>query len=680
MSDNEYLTASTPAGKSLVLEHLQGQEELSLPFLFTLNFVSTDRKLDFKKLVGKTASVEMLLADRSKRIIHGVITRFVQSGYDPRESVYIAELRPWLWLLTLHADNRIFQNLSVPEILDEVFSDLGFKDVKKSLKATYAKREFCVQYQESSFDFVTRLMEDEGIFYFFEHAEGKHTLVLADDSDAYAKCTGSDDVRVGVDADKNCVRDCSFEQGVTTTGYALTDYNFEIPATDLYVKTGGGDPALVVYDHPGNYAKKDQGQTLAKLRIESHENAQKVLRGASNCRGFLSGGKFKMKGHGRADMNAEYVLRQVAHVASRSEYGNHFEALPAAVVFRPPLRTRRQLTLGSQTAVVVGKAGEEIWTDKYGRVKVQFPWDRKGKKDENSSCWVRVAQHWAGKGYGQFFLPRIGQEVVISFIDGNPDRPLITGVVYNAEQTVPYALPDNQTKSTTKTRTSKGGGGFNELRFEDKKDSEEVFIHAQKDMNVEVKHDRSAKIDSDDKIVVKKNRSVEVSEGDESLTVKKGKRTVEVSEGDESLTVKKGKRDILVDKGDETHEVKGKRTVTVHKDEAHASKAKYERKVDKDYTLTIKGNWTINVDGNITIKSKKSVSVESQMAFDLKSGKDLTIKSGADLKQEAQMNLQSKAGIGLKQEGVTVESKASAQGTFDGGGMITVKGGMVKIG
>jgi type VI secretion system secreted protein VgrG len=462
------------------------------------------------------------------------------------------------------------------------------------------------------------------------------------------------------------------------TGYALTDYNFEIPSTDLFHKTGGGSPALVVYEHPGNYEKKAQGEAMTKLRLEAHEGGQKVLRGNSNCRGFSAGGKFKLKEHGRADFNKEYVFRMVSHTADRSSYGNHFEALPADVVFRPPLRARRPMALGSQSAMVVGKSGEEIWTDKFGRVKVHFPWDRKGKKDENSSCWVRVAQHWAGKQYGQFFLPRIGQEVVISFIDGNPDRPLITGAVYNGEQTVPYELPANQTKSTTKTRTSKGGGGFNEIRFEDKKDKEEVFIHAAKDMNVDVKHDRTTKVGNDDSLHVKKNRTKKVDENEET-TIKKN-RTVEISEGDESLTVKKGKRTILVDKGDETHTVKGKRTLTVHKDEAHTSKAKFDHTVKGNYTLKIGGDLTILVDGDIKVKSKKSISYEAGTEFKLKAGTDVAMKSGTDFKLEAGTNFAQKAAIGFKLAAVTLEAKASAMGEVSSGGIMSLKGALTKIG
>jgi type VI secretion system secreted protein VgrG len=677
VSDHDFLSAATPAADALELESFSGQEELSSPFLYTLQFLSKDRKLDFKKLMGKAVTITIVLPDKSKRYICGLVTRFVESGYDPKHTLYVAELRPWLWLLTLHADNRIFQNKSVPEIIEEVFSDLGLKDFKKSLKGTYAKREYCVQYQESSFDFVSRLMEDEGIFYYFEHSDGKHMMVLADDSDGYATCTGSTEVRMGLDDSPNCLRDCTFEETLVTTGYALTDYNFEIPSTDLFVKTGGGSPALVVYDHPGNYAKKNDGEKLAKLRIEAMEHAQKVLRASGNCRGFVVGGKFKLTKHDRADLNQEYVIRSVSHLADRGNYGNSIEALPASVVFRPARRTRRQMALGSQTAVVVGKSGEEIWTDKYGRVKVQFPWDRKGKKDENSSCWVRVTQHWAGKGYGTFFLPRIGQEVVIAFIDGNPDRPLITGAVYNAEQTVPYPLPDNQTKSTTKSRTSKGGGGFNEIRLEDKKDSEEIYIHAQKDMNIEVKHDRTAKIDNDCKTDIKNDRSAKIDNNDK--TVVKKNREVEVTEGDELLTVKKGNRTIAVDKGDEKHSVKGKRTVSVDKDEKHANKAKFSHTVDKDYILTVKGNLTIEVDGDIKIKSKKGIKAEAAAAVDLKAGADMKLKAGANMKQEGAVNFDLKAGVGMKLEGVNIDVKASAMAKLEGGAMAAIKGGLVKL-
>jgi type VI secretion system secreted protein VgrG len=653
---NAYLSVTTPLGKQLTLRAFRGEERISGLFHFVLDFVSGDATLDPKKIVGKSVTIKMTLSDKSTRHISGVVTRFIYAGRDTHEARYHAELRPFLWLLSQTTDCRIFQQKSVPEIVEAVLSELGFKDVKKSLKNTYQKREYCVQYQETGFEFISRLLEDEGIFYFFEHSADKHTLVLADDADAHKPCPGLKAAVIAQDPFKtpDLIARCTYEEQVVSNGYSLTDYNFEIPSTDLFVKTGSGSPKLMVYEHPGGYDKKDKGDKRVKSRIETREQPAKLLRGDGACRSFVSGYKFKLKGHERKDLNADYVLCAVYHSADTERYGNHFVAQPASVPFRPPLYTRRPVIAGTQTALVVGKKGEEIWTDKYGRIKVQFPWDRLGKKDENSSCWVRVAQTWAGKGFGAFFLPRVGQEVVVSFLDGNPDRPLITGAVYNAQQKVPYALPDNQTKSTVKSNTSKGGGGFNELRFEDKKDKEEIFIHAQKDMKTTVKHDLTSSVGNDEKHTVKKSRTVEIQEGDETLVVKKGKRVVKVQ------------------KGDETHEVKGTRTLKVEKDEEHSNKAKYTHEVTKDYTLKVKGNLIIDVTGDVTIKSGKSMKQEAKQ--------DISIAAKMNLKQEAGMDMSVKAKMNLKQEaGIMLESKGKAMAKLEGGGMTTIKGGLVKL-
>ncbi len=672
-----YLTITTPAGKELLIHGFHGKEQISNPFSFELDLYSTNKELSFKKLLGKAATIKIVLQDESPRYISGLITRFVQAGYDGGQTVYRAELRPWLALLALTSDNRIFQNKTTPEILEAVFSDLGFKDFKKSLKGVYKKREYCVQYGETTLNFVSRLMEDEGIFYFFEHADGKHTLVLADDSDAHEKCPGVSKVPLAKQWTQGPVTDCTFEEQVLTNKFSLGDYNFEIPSTDLFVKTGSGDPLLACYDYPGLYDKKDGGEGRVKLRIEAREQPGKILRGNSYCRSLISGYKFELDGHERKDLNQEYVVYSVEHHATVHEYQNKFEAFPASVPFRPAQIAPWPSIGGSQTALVVGKSGEEIWTDKYGRVKVQFYWDRLGKKDENSSIWIRVAHSWAGKGYGTIFIPRIGQEVVVSFLDGNPDRPLITGVVYNAEQTVPYELPGNQTRSTIKTHSSKDADGDNELRFEDKKDEEEVFLHAQKDYNQVVENDKTKEIKHDEKITVKNDQTIEV-ENDQKITVKKN-RTTEISEENESLTVKKGNRTISVDKGDEEHTVGGERKVTVKKDESHANDKKFTHDVKDDYVINIKKNLTINVDGEIKIVSKKSISLEGKSGISNKSGQDIVLEAKMNLKSEAKMELSQKAGTTLKSEGTMVQIKGSATGEMDGGGMLTLKGGMVKI-
>jgi type VI secretion system secreted protein VgrG len=318
--------------------------------------------------------------------------------------------------------------------------------------------------------------------------------------------------------------------------------------------------------------------------------------------------------------------------------------------------------MGAQTATVVGKSGEEIWTDKYGRVKVQFHWDQQGKKDENSSCWVRVAHGWAGQGWGMIFLPRIGQEVIVSFLEGDPDCPIVTGSVYNADKTVPYALPGEQTKSTIKGSSSKGGVGNNEIRFEDKKDSEEVYVHAQKDMTIKVENDRKTDVSHDDISTIKNDRTTTIQEGVEKLVVSKGDRVVQV------------------DVGKETHDVKGERLITVTGNETHTNIADFTQKVTGNYELKVTGNLVIDVTGTISFKSAQSLTNEAGTELSNKAGTSLTNKAGTDLKNDAGMNLTNKAAMNLTNDaGIQLNNKAAAAQTVDGGGMLTVKGGLVKI-
>ena len=647
-----HLTVSTPLGEDkLLLQSFHGEELISGLFHFSLEMISEDANLDFKKMVGKHASVMIALGDDSERYIDGVVTRFYQGGTDGRFTTYYAELRPWLWLLTLTTNSQIFQEKSVPDILQGIFKDAGLSDFRNGLTQTYAKRDYCVQYQESAFNFVSRLMEDEGIFYFFEHEEGKHTLVLADDADAHKPIPGSSGAvryrsKVAGPTKEDGVIDCTFEQQMVTGKYAMNDYNFEIPSTDLTSDVTGKNGGLRMYEYPGGFDKKESGSSKTKLRLESQVWGQTVLNGDGFCRGFGAGFKFNLDGHDRAAANTEYILYRVRHDADQIRYGNHFEAFLAEVPFRPEQTTPKPRIPGTQTAVVVGKSGEEIWTDQYGRVKVQFHWDQKGAMDEKSSCWIRVSQGWAGQSWGIFFVPRINQEVVVSFLNGDPDRPLITGCVYNAEQTVPYSLPGEETKSTIKSNSSKGGDGFNELRFEDKKDSEEFYMHAQKDMNVDVLNDQTS--------TIKQNRVVTVEEGNDALTISKGNRNFEVSEGDES------------------HSVKGKRDVTIEGNETHTNKANFDQDVKGNYTLNVKGNLTIDVSGSITIKAGTSMTN--------KAGQDLTNQAGMSLQNKAGQNLTNKAGMSLNNEaGLALTSKGSASATLESSGITTVKGSLVKL-
>jgi type VI secretion system secreted protein VgrG len=510
--DNVYLSVTTPLGRDVLLLHgFQGEEALSRPFHFTLELRSDRRDVDFSQVVGRDAAISLVLPPGdNERYLHGVVTRFVQAGTFADFTQYIAELRPRLWLLTLTRDSRIFQELSVPEILERLLSEHGI-DVRMELQRSYAKREYCVQHQESTFDFVSRLMEDEGIFYFFEHAAERHTLVLADDAGAHAPCPGPGVAKVQGDLPsvrgEDSITGCELEQRVVPGGHALGDYDFEKPSLQLLAKvTGTQQERLTQYEYPGRFTRQDVGEQRGRMRLESHEVQARTLRGQGRVRWFISGHRFTLAEHAREDINGDYVLRWVSHSATVEQYTNSFEAFPASTPFRPPPVTPRPLVTGVQSARVVGDPGsEEIHTDTYGRVKVRFHWDREGR----NSCWMRVAHGRAGKGWGTFFLPHIDQEVLVTFVDGDPDRPVITGSVHNQEQRVPYPLSAQQTRSTVRGRPS-GEGEPNELRFEDKKGAEELYLHAHRDMKVTVEHDGVREVGNDDTLVVKKDLRVKV--------------------------------------------------------------------------------------------------------------------------------------------------------------------------
>ena len=477
-----------------------------------------------------------------------------------------------------------------------------------------------------------------------------HTLVLADDSSAWLAMPGLATVQASASGRSwetaDAMLDCKVEQQVVVGQYKSDDYNFTTPSTDLLATASGTDASRSVYLYPGNYATASDGETVTSLRLDALQAPARLLRGSSMCRAFHAGAKFTLANHYRSDANTSYVLSSVTHQGDQEQYSNAFEAFPAATVFHPPEVTPKPTIVGSQTALVVGKSGEEIWTDQYGRIKCKFYWDQSSASDETSSCWIRVAQGWAGKAWGSVFVPRMGQEVVVSFLEGNPDRPLVTGCVYNAQQTVPYTLPDEQTKSTIKTNSSKGGSGFNELRFEDKAGSEEIFIQAQKDMNVTVLNDLTTTVTNN--------------------------RTTTVQKKDDSLVVDQGNRSIKVNTGNETHEVKGTRGLTITGNETHTNKA--------DFTQSVTGNFTLKVSGNLSIEVSGSVSIKSGTSFDIQAGTALSSKAGTSLTNEAGTSLTNKAGTSMDNEAnVSITSKANASHEVSSSGILTLKGSLVKI-
>jgi type VI secretion system secreted protein VgrG len=578
---------TTPLGPDkLLVRSYRGEESISGLFRYDLELYSEDAALDMSRIVGQAATLKIQLSNGSFRSVNGIVGRFAQAGRDKRFTTYLVELHPWLWLLGMSANCRIFQNKSALDIVKQIFSDLGFSDYQDKTTATPATREYCVQYRETALDFVNRLLEEEGIAYYFTHDESKHTLVLVDDTSSWGSCAGLTSARcagngVSYDAD-DAVTECSLQQAVTVGAFTSDDFNFTMPATELLATATGGDAKRTVYDYPGLYAGQSDGETLASRRLTSLRAEAKLLKGSSVCRTFFAGAQFTLANHYRDDVNASYVVRRMTLHGDQTDYANSFEAFPADAEFRPPRITPRPVIAGTQTATVVGKASEEIWTDQYGRVVVQFHWDQEGKSNEKSSCWIRVAQGWAGSMWGSIFIPRVGQEVIVSFLEGNPDRPLITGAVYNAQQQAPYALPDEQTKSTIKTNSSKGGTGFNELRFEDKAGSEEVFLQAQKDMNVSILN----------------NSSVTVA---------------------------------------------GTRALNVTGNETHTNKGDYTNTTSGAFKLTVSGDYTLKVDGNLVIQAGGSVTIKSGTDFTNTAGTSLTNKSGTDMTNDAGVSLTNKA-------------------------------------
>lgn len=603
--------------------------------------------------------------DANQRPLDALVAEIRQLPADATADRYQVVLRPWLWWLTLASNNRVFQNLATSDIVTTIFKAHGFTDFKLSLSGSYEPREYCVQYGETDFAFVSRLLEEEGIFWFFTHEDGKHTLVLGDSSDAFVQIPNGPQVPylgqgIGV-RELHGIRSAQYSVQAVSGVYSATDYAFTTPTTSLYSQAEAVAGPLSMYDHPGGYIAKARGDALTKQRVDGLRSQEKRLIGESDCRWLVPGHWFTLTGHDDTSLNIDWVVTAVTHDASHAHYRNRFEAIPKATAYRPPRLTPKP-RMHTQTAHVVGKSGEEIWTDQYGRIKIQFPWDRDGKNDETSSCWVRVVLPWSGKGFGMQFIPRVGQEVIVTFIDGDPDRPLVTGCVYNGDNTLPYALPDNQTQSGIKTNSSKGGGGFNELRFEDKKDAEEVFLQAQKDMKVNVLNDSTATIGHDETLTVQNARTRTVKEGDETITLEKGKRTVTIQTGSDTL------------------DVKDSRTVSVGADQTHSTGGNYNHKVSGNYELTVDGNLIIKVTGTLTLQSDGDFTAKSDQNLTTQAGMALTDKAGTSLTNQAGTSLDNKAGTTLTNDaGVSLTNKAAAEQTVDGGGMLTIKGGLVKV-
>ena len=526
---------SSVLGTDLMFKHMAASEELGRPFEFSVQVEATDGTVDPGKLLGTPASVSVELPDGSKRFFHGLVCAMGIEGAYRKLFAYRLMLRPWLWLLTRRADTRIFQGKNAQDIIKAVFQPFS-ADFEFNLSGSYPTYEYCVQYRETDFNFVSRLMEQEGMYYFFKHEAGKHTMVIVDAPSAHVPCPVQDAYlfRESVDRllDFEPITAWRADHEIQTGKVALTDYDFFSPSTSLAVSETASRPKasakLEVYDYPGTpatYPKQPGGQRYAKLRLEELQARYMRVAGSGSMRALCTGFRFTLSEHPRADQNVAHLVVSTRIDAGFSGYESgegdthytcHFTAIDGREIFRLPRTTPKPAVAGPHTARVIGESGEEITTEKHGRVLVHFHWDRLN----TGSCWLRVSHPWAGKGWGMIALPRIGQEVIVDFLEGDPDRPIVTGRVYNGEQVTPYKLPDHKSVATNRSLSTKGGttSNFNELRFEDDKGNEYVWFHAEKDFRHLVKHNSDTQIKADEARLVGGNFTEKIY-GKQQITV-----------------------------------------------------------------------------------------------------------------------------------------------------------------
>jgi type VI secretion system secreted protein VgrG len=721
----------------LVVDEFYADETLNAPFEFTCLVHAMDSNLDMTSLLGTSISIE-ITTHKAPRYFSGIIgkaehIRTIIQSTSPKKEIafYQIKIYPKFWLLNFSKDYKIYQNKTPIDIISEIFREKKITDFRIDAQSCGKKlREYCVQYGESYFDFASRLMEEEGIFYYFTHEKNIHTMVLCD-ANAQAKALEPEEIPYTLKASQispyNVLNELRVHASVSPKGAKIVDFDYEKPSTSLSNTAddavGQGD---IIYDYPGFFKDVSDGDTIARQLKNAHIWQKSGVSGKSTVLDFSPCINFKIKDHPRKDINKKHIVYKVKHrifnqkltVTNRSSdngefntvYENDFFAFSHDLEFKPEKVHEKQKIICAQTAIVTGPPGEEIYTDKFGRIKVKFHWDTSDIKDDKSSCWIRVSQNWSGTQWGGLVIPRIGMEVVVSYLDGDPDRPLVIGCVYNGDKLPPYAA-SNPTRSTFKTESSKGGGGFNELRFEDKKDAEEIYFHAQKDFNTEIIESRTETIDKkNDTLTLKMGSKFvnlngegtkyhdTITDGDRILDITKGNQNINIKQGDQKIHITQGNQDIQIDSGDQKITIKKGNSAT--------------KITSGDATITLSsGNMTIKITGNTTIKSTGMMSFESMGPMMLKSQAGITMQSAAainmtagaaasltagaiiNMTANAAFNVTANAGVNIQSNGVarlasqgmtTVEGAmimvtGKAMATLQGAAMANVVGALVKI-
>jgi len=664
------ITISTDLGDELVFARMTASEHLGRLFSYQLQLLSQNAQVDLRKLLGTSMTVKIDTGTYT-RYFNGIVCEAGQTGFEVidklRYATYDIVLVPKPWLLTRKVDCRIYNNLSVPDIIRSVLNDIGYADIKVDLSGSYSPRDYCVQYREDCFNFISRLMEQEGIYYYFTHSSSTHTMVLADglgahaaiptfENIAYCPPTQSGKAAVGT------VSEWVTARSVNSLQYQLTDYDPLKPKASLLGTRSIDDGSsyhsvsgLDAFDYPGTHTLATDGQHYAQVRVEALNVQHSQYHGNTDAYGMSTGALFTLKDFPRSELNQEYLVTGTLIHMEESDYVSgsgsveaftcNIEAIESKQPFRSLPTATRPTVIGLQTAIVTGsETDEDIAVDNYGRVQVTFHWNKPDKKNAHCSCPVRVASPWAGKTWGAVSIPRVGQEVVVSFLEGDPDRPLIIGSVYNADNMPPYTLPDNKTQSGIKTRSLLGtAADANELRFEDKAGSEDFFIHAQKDMHEEVENDHVVAIDHDETITIKNDQTANIQH-------------------DRKHTVG----------NDDTLSVTQNGTTSIGQNFKLTAGSQIEL-ITGASSITMKSSGEIEIKGiNITITGDATVKVNGQTEVDIKAGATMDIGAGASVKvhSDAMMSVEGGAMTTVKGAMLTMSADAMAQ----------LSGGIIMIG
>jgi len=703
--DNSWASIETPLGKDVLLfRRMAGVEELGRIFQYELELCSENQDIKFDDIIGQNVTVRMNYDDSEARYINGVLSRFSRTQEVEDLTYYQATIVPSLWMLTRTADCRIYQNMDAVAIIKDVLKEQGITDVEYKLgSTTFPTREFTVMYRESYFNFISRLMEQEGIYYYFTHGDGKHTLVLINASSLHEARPGFETMEFNPRDRGSIDQDSIYywiEMGqFDANKFSYWDYNLETPKSNL---EGSGEvprnytipESLSRFDYPGMYSEAGDGAAYAKYRAEEFQVDYQTFKAESIIRGTACGALFAMTNYPLASQNTDYIITATTINVVGDDYTTapiddqkldpfkcSFTAIRKTEQFRSERITPWPTVKGPQTAVVVGESGQEIHTDEYGRIRVQFHWDRYGGKNQDSSCFIRLAQNWAGKNWGAVMLPRIGHEVVVEFLEGNPDRPIVVGSLYNADNKPPYALPDNQTMMVLKSNSSIGGEGFNEIRFQDEKDEEQIFVHGQKNFDKRILNDSFEWVGNDHHLQVINDRKEKV-DNDKHETV--GRDHIE----------KIGRDHNLVIEGKEAISITDSHSHTVEGDVIQVYKANHSEEVTGDYYLKA-DNIVIEAGTNVTIKvgdsyiaiESSGITIGTTGTIEFLADEDVVTEAGGDCTMSADGDITLEAtgeGSFAGDGGLTLESSATAEltsssTTVNGDGSLTLEGGMVSI-